>query len=229
MTEIRKHFHEQLDELQQMVVDMGEQAEQLVGKAVDALALGNAALADEVVVADDRIDQLYLEAHQRWLEVTAEQQPMAIDLRLLTVVLHMTVTLERMGDQAVNIARIAKQVIGLPVDQTILSHLQEMSDTVRPMVRTALDAFVRRDAEEAKLLPRMDDPVDRLNSNMHREVIECQPDPQLLDWATYMLMVSRALERVGDQAVDIGEQVAFLLTGEFQEWRDFPSHNTDDL
>ncbi|MGZ5382482.1 MAG: phosphate signaling complex protein PhoU [Acidimicrobiia bacterium] len=226
MTDTRKQFHQQLDDLQDSVVMMGDLAEQLVGKAVDALATGNRALADEVIEGDNQIDEIYLDAHQRWLKVTAEQQPMAVDLRLLTVILHMTVTLERMGDQAVNIAKIGKLVADLPVNQTILSHIQEMADKVRPMVRTALDSFVRRDVDEAKLLPVMDDPVDRLDNNMHREVMDCRPDPELLEWATHMLMVSRALERVGDQAVDMGEQVAFLLTGEFQEFSSFPSHGS---
>ncbi|MBK5267135.1 MAG: phosphate signaling complex protein PhoU [Acidimicrobiia bacterium] len=227
---VRKQFHQQLDDLQDLVVMMGDLAGQRVGKAVDALATGNQVLADEVIAGDSQIDEIYMDAHRRWLRVTAEQQPMAGDLRLLTVILHMTVTLERMGDQAVNIAKIGKLVAGLPVNQTILSHIQEMADTVRPMVRTALDSFVKRDVELAMLLPVMDDPVDRLDANMHREVMDCHPDPELLEWATHMLMVSRALERVGDQAVDIAEQVAFLLTGEFQEFSSFPERgsNGDD-
>src|SRR5207244_3306351 len=99
-------------------------------------------------------------------------------------------------------------------------HLQEMSDVVTAMLRTSIDAFARRDLELAKSLPEMDDPVDRLNRNMYREVLALAGDAQLLEWGIRMNVVSRQLERVGDHAVDIGEQVAFLLTGEFREFTD---------
>ncbi len=93
-----------------------------------------------------------------------------------------------------------------------------MGDLVRPMVQTAMDAFIQRDLNLALRVPEMDEPVNRLNRSMAREVARCGPDRDVLKWAVPMLMVSRALERVGDQAVDIAEQVAFLLTGEFQEF-----------
>ncbi len=93
-----------------------------------------------------------------------------------------------------------------------------MADLVRPMLRTAAGAFLRRDADEARLLPAMDEPVDRINRNMYREVVACGSDPRLLEWATHMMMAARALERIGDQAVDIGEQVVYLVTGEYQEF-----------
>jgi phosphate transport system protein len=93
-----------------------------------------------------------------------------------------------------------------------------MGDLVRPMIRTGVEALVRRDLEEARLLPAMDEPVDRLNRNMYKEVVDCGPDPAMLEWATRMMMVSRALERIGDQVVDIAEQTAFLLTGEMMEF-----------
>jgi phosphate uptake regulator len=140
------------------------------------------------------------------------------DLRLLAALLHLGITFERMGDQAVNIARIAEITQGLPRADKMLERIQEMGDLVRPMIHTAIHSFARRDVDEARLLPAMDEPVDRLNRTMYREVIECGKDPELLEWATQMMLVSRALERVGDQAVDVGEQLAFLVTGEFAEW-----------
>ena len=108
--------------------------------------------------------------------------------------------------------------VGVEISGGQLEHLREMGDLVGPMVRTAMDAFVQRDLGLALRLPEMDEPVNRLNRSMAREIANCAQDHSLLEWAVPMLMVARALERVGDQAVDIAEQVAFLLTGEFQEF-----------
>ncbi|HEY7565786.1 MAG TPA: PhoU domain-containing protein, partial [Acidimicrobiia bacterium] len=124
----------------------------------------------------------------------------------------------RMGDQCVNIAKLAQVTFGLPRSDRIVAQIREMGDLVRPMIRTGVEAFVRRDVDEARLLPAMDEPVDRLNRNLYKEVVDCGSDPQLLEWATRMMIVSRALERIGDQVVDVGEQVVYLVTGELQEF-----------
>lgn len=218
MTEPRRHFHDELESIEQELVLMAGLAERAVGRAVEALITNDLALADDVVVQDGDIDQKYLLIHQKWLETMALQTPVAIDLRLMSSVLHLLVTLERMGDQAANIAKIVIGNEGYVREPMILEHLREMGDLVQPMVRTAMEAFVKRDLELAMRVPEMDEPVNRLNRSMTREVAKCAPDQDVLEWAVPMLMVSRALERVGDQAVDIAEQVAFLLTGEFQEF-----------
>ncbi|MGH2554188.1 MAG: phosphate signaling complex PhoU family protein, partial [Actinomycetota bacterium] len=103
---------------------------------------------------------------------------------------------------------------------TVLQHLQEMADVAGTMLRTAIAALVRRDLKLCRVLPKMDDPVDRLNRGMYREVAALAGDPRMLEWGIHMNVVSRQLERVADHAVDIGEQVAFLLTGEFKEFTD---------
>jgi phosphate transport system protein len=218
MTEPRRHFHDELKTIEQELVLMAGMAERAVGKAVDALVTDDGALAEDVVAADADIDEKYLLIHQKWLETMALQTPVAIDLRLMSSVLHLLVTLERMGDQAVNIAKVVRSIEGHAREPMILEHLREMGDLVQPMVRTALEAFVQRDLGLALRLPEMDEPVNRLNRSMTHEVANCAPDQDVLEWAVPMLMVARALERVGDQAVDIAEQVAFLLTGEFQEF-----------
>jgi phosphate transport system protein len=176
--------------------------------------------ADRVIAADDPIDERYLNIERRWLELLALQTPVASDLRLLSAIIHINLHLERIGDMAVNIAKIARLTSDLPPNQTILGHLREMGDVVRPMIRTALDSFVRRDLELARSLPGLDEPVDRLNRGMYREVAACAGDPHMLEWAIRMMVVSRQLERVGDHAVDIAEQVAFFLTGELEEFTD---------
>jgi phosphate transport system protein len=132
----------------------------------------------------------------------------------------MNVTLERTGDQTVNIAKLAELCQGLPRSHGVSQQIQEMADLVRPMLRTAIESFIRRDADEARLLPAMDEPVDRLNMGMYREVVALGTDARLLEWATHMMMAARALERIGDQAVDIGEQVAYLVTGELHDFNE---------
>lgn len=216
----RRHFHEELETLELDILALGELAERALGRAMNALVSRDQDEADAIIAGDDEIDDRYLSVERRWLELLALQTPVATDLRLLSAVIHINLHLERIGDMAVNIAKIAKATSRLPASQGILTHLREMSDVVRPMIRTALDSFVRRDLKLAASLPEMDDPVDRLNRGMYREVAACAGDPEMLEWAVRMMVVSRQLERAGDHAVDIAEQVAFLLTGEFQEFTD---------
>jgi phosphate transport system protein len=218
MTVPRRHFHDDLKTIEQELVLMAGLAERAVGRAVDALVHNDLPLAEDVVARDADIDEKYLLIHRKWLETMALQTPVAVDLRLMSSILHLLVTLERMGDQAANIAKIVTAIEGHAREPRILEHLREMGDLVQPMVRTSMEAFVKRDLGLALRVPEMDQPVNRLNRSMTQEVARCAPDRDVLEWAVPMLMVSRALERVGDQAVDIAEQVAFLLTGEFQEF-----------
>lgn len=212
------HFHQDLDALEQLVLSMVDRAEQMVEMAVEAVTTDDVELADRVVELDDGIDETYLEVHRDWTTLMARHQPMGSDLRKMTVLIQLNVTFERMGDQCVNIAKIARFNAGLPRVERICDQVREMGDLVRPMIRTAIEAYVRGDLDEARLLPAMDQPVDRLNANMYKETVAVRDNPQLLEWATKILMVSRALERVGDQAVDFAEQTAYLLTGERAEF-----------
>jgi phosphate transport system protein len=220
MTMARTRFHDELDSLETEIVTMGAMAEAAVGRAMTALATRDLAVADEVVAADDELDTRYLGVERRILEILAMQTPVASDLRLVSAILHINLHLERVGDQAVNIAKITKATVQFPSNEEVLSHLREMSEVVRPMLRTAIEAFARRDLDLCLQLPIMDDPVDRLNRGMYREVAALGSDPGLLEWGIHMNVVARQLERVGDHAVDIAEQVSFLLTGEFREFSD---------
>ncbi len=216
----RDRFHHELETMELDILSLGEMAERTIGDAVDSLATNDADLAEKVIAGDDEIDDLYMSVERRTLEVLALQTPVAVDLRLISAILHINVHLERVGDMAVNIAKIARVVRDLPRSEMIVTHLVEMCDVVRPMLRSAMESFAKRDLNLAHRLPEMDDPVDRLNRGMYREVAACSGDQDLLEWAVRMMVVSRQLERVGDHAVDIAEQVAFLLTGEFQEFDD---------
>lgn len=212
------HFHQELEELERKVLSMVERAEQMVEMAVQAVTSDDVDLARRVMELDEGIDATYGEVHQGWTSLMARNQPLGSDLRRMTILIQLNVTFERMGDQCVNIAKIAELNEGLPRVERICEQIREMGDLVRPMVRTAIEAYIRGDVDEARLLPAMDEPVDRLNANMYKETVAVRDSPELLEWATKMLMVSRALERVGDQAVDFGEQTAYLMTGEWAEF-----------
>jgi phosphate transport system protein len=227
MSEIRSGFHQELDDLERTLLAVADRAEQMVQLAVEAFTAGRLELADDVIAQDDDIDRTYLDVHNRWMNLMARQQPLATDLRQMSMLLHMNTTLERMGDQCVNISKMAHATAGLPPVEPIVERLREMADRVRAMIRTGIESVVRRDADEARRLPTMDEPVDRLNRDMYQEVVKVGPDPKRLEWATKAMMVSRALERVGDQVVDIGEQLAFLLTGERVEFDEVGLGGTD--
>lgn len=212
------HFHQELEELERKVLSMVDRAEQMVEMAVQAVTSDDVGLAQRVIELDDGIDFTYSEVHQDWTSLMARNQPLGSDLRRMAVLIQLNVTFERMGDQCVNISKIAQFNEGLPRVERICEQIREMGDLVRPMIRTAIESYVRGDVDEARLLPAMDQPVDRLNANMYKETVAVRDNPQLLEWATKMLMVSRALERIGDQAVDFGEQTAFLITGEWAEF-----------
>ncbi|MDP9330889.1 MAG: phosphate signaling complex protein PhoU [Actinomycetota bacterium] len=220
MRETRRRFHEELAALELEVLSMGELAERAIARGVEALVQREPDLAAAVIDADDEVDERYLDIEQRTLQSFALQTPVAKDLRLLSAILHINVHLERIGDMGVNIAKIFLSVKDLPSSPAILGQIQEMDDVVRPMIRTSLEAFRSRDLELCLRLPEMDDPVDRLNLGMFREVLALASEPQLLEWGLRMNVVARQLERVGDHAVDIAEQVGFLITGEFREFTD---------
>jgi phosphate transport system protein len=216
----RPHFHEELEAIELEILGMGELAERAVARSVDALVRGDVAEADDVISHDDDIDERYMDIEARALSLLALQTPVATDLRMISAIIHINLHLERIGDMAVNIAKIYRSVAELPTNSTIVQQIREMDDVVRPMIRVALEAFSHRDLELCLRLPEMDDPVDRLNLGMYEEVAALAADAAALDWGLRMNMVARQLERVGDHAVDIGEQVGFLLTGEFREFTD---------
>lgn len=216
----REHFHEQLERVELDLLSMGELASTAVQRSVEALVRHDTAAAEAVIRDDDPIDELYLRIDGGVLEMLALQSPVATQLRLVSAILHSCLHLERIGDQAVNIAKLFLATQDLPPSQTLLQQLDEMGGHVVTMIRTAMEAMRTRDLELCLKLPKMDDPVDRLNRGTHLEALKLAEDPRALDWGLHMNLAARALERVGDNAVDIGEQVGFLITGEFREFTD---------
>ena len=216
----RSHFHEKLEAMEMELLTLGELAGNAVQNSVEAVMQQDDALAERVIAEDDEVDRLYIDLDQQMLSLLALQAPVAADLRLISVVIHSSLHLERVGDQAVNVAKMQQVTRHLPANETILQQIGEMGHIVVEMVRVAMDALRRRDLELSLRLPKMDDPVDRLNRNMHFEVAKLADEPRALEWGMHMNLAARALERVGDNAVDIGEQVAFLVSGEFREFTD---------
>ena len=226
MPDTRRGFHDELEALQREILEMGEQAGNAVQHAVHAVVFRDSEEAQGVIDGDDAIDARYLDIDQRTLETLALQTPVAADLRLVSAIIHVNLHLERTGDQAVNIAKLHLLTEDLPGSDAMREQIREMGDLVVGMLRSAMEAFDRRDLELSLRLPKMDDPVDRLNRTSHLEALKLADDPSALDWGLHMNLVSRALERVGDQAVDIAEQVGFLITGEFREFTD-ASHEVE--
>jgi phosphate transport system protein len=220
MPEVRQRFHEELGALEGEVQQTGAQARLLLEKALEALASGDLGLCGKVIDGDDEVDSLYLDVERRILHLFALQTPVASDLRLLTALLHINLHLERVGDQAVNLAKITRAAAGLPQNPSVRQDLGEMGEAAVGMVGAAMDALARRDLALARQLPELDDPIDALNRGMLAKVLAVSDDKGMLEWGVRMYVASRQLERIGDNAVDIGEQVAFLITGQFREFTD---------
>jgi phosphate transport system protein len=219
--ETRQHFCEEMERLEAQAMGGLDMVCEAVDRVVEALEHRDIELASIVIADDDRIDGRYLEVHQGVLSLLARQAPVATDLRRVAAVLDVIRHVERMGDQCVNIAKL------LPLDgyeppsnQSMLDKLAEMGRQARSQVAQAKLAFERRDVGLAEDLVRQDETINHLNRDVFRLAIDIGDDPDTREWAMHMLLAARALERIGDNAVDIGEQVAFVVTGLFREFTD---------
>ncbi len=220
--EPRRAFHESLADMQREVLAMGAYAGSMVDRAVRALVTRDDGLAAEVVAEDDELDERYLAIEAAWLEMMALQTPVAGDLRLMSVILHTNHSVERIGDQAVSTAAAVALTSDLPADPPILTLMEEMGDRIVPMLDQSLRALERRDLDLALSIPAAMGPVEVLNRSMVEQVAACRDDPARLEWGIRMAIVSRNLGRVASRAIDIAEQTAFLLSGEFREFTSDP-------
>lgn len=220
MHHVRRHFDAELHELEIKIQAMSAAAQDLVEESIRGIVENDPTRFDPVIQGDDEVDFYYLDVERRIVALFALQTPVATDLRFLSAVLHINLHLERVADMAVNVAKIGASVAELPRSQVILTNLSEMSGIALRMIAASMDAFARRDLDLAKQLPLMDDPLDRLNRGMLRAILPVSDDKRMLQWAIGMHTISRQIERIGDHAVDIAEQVAFLITGEFREFTD---------
>ncbi len=217
----RAHFQAQLRELEANALGGLDLIIEQLDRVLESLAHQDVELAQMVIADDDRVDGRYLEVHQGILSLLALQAPVAGDLRLVAALLHLIKHIERMGDQCVNIAKlIPLSGHEPPVRREVLEALAKMGAFARSEVVQAKAAFAGRDIGLAEDLVRQDREINRLNREIFRLAIEIGDDPDTREWAMHMILVARALERIGDNAVDIGEQVAFVVTGLFREFSD---------
>jgi phosphate transport system protein len=217
----RAHFQEELQRLEEQALGALDLVVTTLDRTLEALRHQDIELAAIVVNDDDRIDGRYLEVHQGILSLLALQSPVAGDLRRIAALLHVIMHAERMGDQCVNIAKMLP-VVGYepPAEEAMIERLLRMGALARSEVSQSKQAFLLRDTALAEDLVRQDEEINRLNREVFRAAVEFGTDADRREWAMSMMLVARALERIGDNAVDIGEQVAFVVTGLFREFSD---------
>ena len=221
MPESRQHFREQLSELEASALGGLDLVVEQLDRVLEALRHTDVELASFVILDDDRLDGRYLEVNQGVLSLLARQAPVAGDLRLVAALLHVIKHIERMGDQCVNIAKlIPLSGHEPPIREEILRDVLQMGALARSEVLQSKAAFSARDVDLAHDLVRQDREINRLNRQIFRSALEVGDDADTREWAMHMTMVARALERVGDNAVDVGEQTAFVVTGLFREFSD---------
>ena len=190
-------------------------------RTLEAVQHQDIELASLVITDDDRLDGRYLEVHQGVLSLLARQAPVASDLRLIAALLEVIKHVERMGDQCVNICKLLPLAGNEPpTHPDMLERIVDMVQQARSEVAQAKEAFARRDVDLAEDLVRQDEVINRLNRECFQVAIEIGDDPERREWAMHMMLVARWIERIGDNAVDIGEQTAFVVTGLFREFTD---------
>jgi phosphate transport system protein len=218
---MRLSFTEELAQLEASLQEEGDLVLRALRSSLNALARGDEELADEVISFDDQVDARYMQIEEGVQSLLARQTPVAADLRLVLAVLRVNLHLERMADYCVTVAKLTKLMGNLNVtDEAISRSIEDMGQRAEQMIRVALDAFASRDAKKAETLVDLDELIDRANRNATEDVLSLGDSPEEREYGLRMLVVSRCVERIGDHAVDIGEQVVYLVTGEFREFSD---------
>jgi phosphate transport system protein len=217
----RQEYQVELETLEASALDGLNLVSAALQRTLEAIEHQDVELAQIVVADDDRIDGRYLEVHQALITLLATQSPVATDLRLISALLHVLKSVERMGDQCVNICKVIP-LTGHepPADEGMVKLILGMGAQTRSLITQAKRAFAERDVEMARDLVRQDDVVDDLNRDCFRLALDLGDDADKREWAMTMLLSARAIERIADNAVDIGEQVAFVVTGLFREFED---------
>jgi phosphate transport system protein len=221
LPEVRLHYADELANLERRALSAIDLVAASLDRTLEAVEDQDTELAELVIADDDRIDGRYLQVHQEILTLLATQAPVATDLRLISALLHVMHSIERMGDQCVNISKVIPLTgHDAPVRGEMVDRILLMGKQARSMLSQAQSAFEERDVALARDLVRQDDLVDNLNKECFQIAVRVGEDQDTREWAMTMMLVARALERIGDNAVDIGEQVAFVVTGLFREFED---------
>jgi len=217
----RAHFQDELRELEDRTLGGLDLILEQLDRAMESVIQQDVELATMVIHDDDRVDGRYLEIHQAVLSLLARQTPVAGDLRVVAALLHVIRNIERMGDQCVNVCKLVP-ITGTeaPTSPEILAKISRMGEIARSEVSQAKRAFADRDTELAVDLVRQDAEVNQLQRDVFQLAVAAGDDIDMREWAMCMTLVARALERIGDNAVDIGEQTVFVVTGLFREFAD---------
>lgn len=220
MSITRQSFDKSLKELEQEILRMGSLVEQAIFNAVDSLAQKDPSIAQKVITGDELINQKELDIEDLCIKLIATQQPMAKDLRRIGAGFKIITDLERMGDHAVDIAKITVRLDGQPLIKPLID-IPRMAKLSQEMVRDSLDSYVKSDMNLAKNLKTKDDEIDHLYASLFDELFEFMArDASTIQQATYLLFVGRYIERIGDHATNIGERVIYLVTGERKDLND---------
>ena len=206
----RHHFEAELQSLRNQLLTMGGMVEERVHRAVHALIHRSEEDAKRIIASDKEINDLQMDVDNRCLKLLATQTPLAVDLRLITSAMKINADMERIGDQAVNIAESVLVLIPQPPLKPLID-IPRMAGIAEKMIRDSLDAFVKRDAELARDVLRRDDEVDELKDQVFRELLTyMMADPGTIQRALSLILISRNLERIADHATNIAEDVIFI-------------------
>jgi phosphate transport system protein len=222
---MREQFRQELRAIHSEVVDILRTVTVHTRDAVDSLITGDVDLAEQIIATDDEMDMRCLGVEERVLETIATQFPVARDLRLLQSLAYIAIHLERMADLSVNISKATKRTAGRKGPQTLYDLIQAQGNLVYRVLDATREALEKRDLELARKLPELDEPIDHLYKQFFRELARLH-DEDDIEWASSMVLASRYLERIADNAVDIGERIAYLITGERESHSAEPMTNS---
>ncbi len=221
----RHHFDEEIRKLEHDVLDMASRAEAMVGKAVEALQKQDVGLSKEVMLADDEIDRLDLEIEGQCLRLLALQQPMARDLRIVGTTMKIITDIERIGDLAVDIAKIGIK-IGNEMGDASFVDIPKIAKVARQMVSSSLDAYVKQDTSKFEEINAMEDETDELYRQLRGQIHDyMRTHPEQVVTASWLLLAVHHIERIADHALNIAERVGFMVTGELEQIN--ASHRSD--
>jgi len=214
---MRAGFQDALQELQDQVLILASMADKAIDRAIAALKARDVELAQEVIDEDTLLDRRRTDIEERAITLIAPQQPMASDLRAIVVILNIIVELERIGDYAEGIAKLAIRLADQPPLKQLID-IPRMAEKARSMLRRSIDAYVERDAEAARSIAAEDDEMDRLHEQVYRELLTYMiEDPRTITRATYLIWISHNLERIADRTTNICERVIYLVTGRMED------------
>ncbi len=220
---MRKSFHQRLEEITRDVIDMGKLAGEAVEGSIRSFVGMDTGLAQKVIDKDEKIDDYDISIEEKCIVLQAEHQPVAKDLRFIHSISIIIKHLERIGDLAVNISKVVKKFSKeekKSLDREIIDLVEEMGNLVIPELETAIEAFRKKDEKEASGIGKSDDAVDRIQETIFKKLFTSNKGEKDIRFVTNIALVSRYLERIGDQAVNIGERTLYFLTGDYKVFHD---------